>query len=75
MDVELWVIFFNTQECPAKGKQCTFCKRTNHFESVCLCKCKSNTKKECIRYRGIFVNKLGDIIVNIDNHPIDSGAK
>ena len=30
--------------CPAKGKPCHFCKKMNHFASVCRAKSKSTTK-------------------------------
>ncbi|XP_061170050.1 uncharacterized protein K02A2.6-like [Saccostrea echinata] len=34
----------HTAECPAKGKQCRYCKKLNHFEKVCRSK-KSNGAK------------------------------
>lgn len=42
--------------CPAKGKQCTKCRRWNHFSKVCTSVC------EIHEYSG--VDEYGDICVN-----------
>jgi hypothetical protein len=34
--------------CPAKGKTCNFCKKVNHFESVCRIKSKNNNNAKTV---------------------------
>lgn len=37
--------FPHTGQCPAKGKQCNYCKKPNHFKSVC----RSFKKRESVK--------------------------
>lgn len=41
--------FHGSEECPAKGKKCSFCNLPNHFETQCLIK-KRNESGEENRY-------------------------
>ena len=81
--------YFKSAECPAKDKRCNYCKRPNHFESVCFKKTKEKNEASIKRIEHnssdsdeylfkLTDNNIVDVEVKVDNYPItfliDSGA-